>query len=874
MILRKRLDVFAVVLIFNVCSMVSASPHQQKDLSKKWPQYCTKQYFENVKIITSEYDNKDNINVKLFEETIGKKFILEAQPFVKIFYNFSGFADNEECYIKKPHPFGRGTLEEKCSEAFIKSLQDTIKNYGKQNNVQEVENIKTDEGDPVAFTLLMPENPKAIIINAYGGSDQKESFVSHPGEIPFSTKYMLSQGIGVMSLNLIDILENKSSQRNFDEGIFKRLLVSIKAARDWAYNKFQKPTYFLGTSFGGVISANLLAQYPGDFRGGMMFASALNEEECSGDYLKILKNGGIEKIKDNILFMHNTSDKNVKCHSAIQAIKEINKRYKGLASVFFFPFGEGEDLHVASNKILDRANLNGVIINFINKTIDNSYTFNPDISESRIKEFEFLKTASFDDLPMSRAACYRLYWNASNILYNNKNELSNINVISEKNQFIKDAFNAVQYNSDVYDYATFCKLATQSDSDAKSDGFKFSDENWNKIYGPIIISQLATDKYSYQNKMIFEFKFTENEIKSALEVLIEKIKELRKKEERLDIFQKDIQYNLEDINELKNIFFVGEDGKYKLKYDLRYGKTFTDQGEKLFEGLLFILLTNLHKRVEKITFKDIKINLKKNYNVIYNICFKKENIYKNLNVYFEKIKNTMHAQFVDSKDYSVEDLMNEFQNQEIVVDSLFSEKGGESTFKLDYTFINQIFSSEGRKNFVEYLLKPLLENMDGDFFDSLIFTSKELESLSSTFYIFNRLEKMTPIEQLFSKKFWQENGGFEDIFGFKEIKTPTQMQKEYYEQIQKGLGELMFSRASSKDNFMLDKEFWDYLSLEGKRRYRIMIKKKLKMDMSQEDLERVIYHTKFAVEDYINDRKKYIKNIFLKNNQTIKRTDK
>lgn len=224
------------------------------------------------------------------------------------------------------------------------------------------------KGDPIGYNIHVPKGQvSAFIVVVYGGEEKKNrgKSLKGPGSLLPWQSSLLNKGIGIITLNLPDLLKNTKFQFEMDKDVY----YSIQKAIDSFYQTFSKapqnlhpelakyrgfPLFLYGASFGGGVSIRHAELYPNTFNGYISHDGALSllEDAKTGGRggtisqargiasqwispleeafmlpqkpgifqkksIKIQQDQKIAKIKQPILLIHNFTDKNVNIRTTI-----------------------------------------------------------------------------------------------------------------------------------------------------------------------------------------------------------------------------------------------------------------------------------------------------------------------------------------------------------------------------------------------------------------------------------------------------------------------------------------------------------------------------------------------------------------------------
>lgn len=218
--------------------------------------------------------------------------------------------------------------------------------------------LKIDEDIPIGYHIYLPKGPvQAIYVKVYGGNSyypiSKDILGTH------DDIYLLSHGIAIIELSLLDLYELKGSQMKMSKEIHQKLHLSI----DYFYNVLEKNPELIGldnkeeiqgkrivlkgSSFGGRTAIKHAELYPETFDGyishdgGLLSADSWyklgsirlykgdrEQMKISSEWLDPSPPKWIDKIKDPILLLQNYDDNNVGAQMTLYWYKEARKAKK------------------------------------------------------------------------------------------------------------------------------------------------------------------------------------------------------------------------------------------------------------------------------------------------------------------------------------------------------------------------------------------------------------------------------------------------------------------------------------------------------------------------------------------------------------------
>lgn len=387
--------------------------------------------------------------------------------------------------------------------------------------------------DPVGYFLYLPKNikqTKAIIIIAYGGNDTKTcpySFFDFMGLPPKVVKYLLSNNIGIMTLNTVDFIENKNSQSTLDEILFERVLntirfaykiLSIKDLREQLHEPLKDtpetfPLYLFGASFGGTTALRFAQKYPHTFNGYISHDGAL----AVPGFKKYLRPDlHVKNLQENTLIFQNYTDNIVLLREQINFYRALKKENKeSLALLHFFPESnlDSQDPlyigHFYSQEQWYLQEYAQTLLNFIEKTKNGVTKFNKSIQKMRtffyktaFREHEYVKKMKTDTpfiIQRFISIGFKIYKNA--LVYRDQ-DLRKKGIALPTDTFMKQHFETYkkqttsltqEKKSQQELYTQFLKEAL----DILSQDYKKANHSWQNVYVPIAqkleISDITTE---------------------------------------------------------------------------------------------------------------------------------------------------------------------------------------------------------------------------------------------------------------------------------------------------------------------------------------------------------------------------------------------
>lgn len=228
--------------------------------------------------------------------------------------------------------------------------------------------IQLDESTPIGYNIYLPySDVKAIVTIVYGGMQKKdrETKMFKPVDSDSFQQYLLSNGIAVVTLNLVDLLELDVSQRAMPFFLHHRLHQSInrffEVVRDDPASLHAdldvlkgKSQFLYGVSFGGRTAVRHAELYPNTYAGYISNAGALSFEYATAHYSSFVNTASdlmaalnwldpvraLHSIKQPLLIIHAFDDNSVNVMSSIDFYKKFRDAGLGhLARLILVPTG-------------------------------------------------------------------------------------------------------------------------------------------------------------------------------------------------------------------------------------------------------------------------------------------------------------------------------------------------------------------------------------------------------------------------------------------------------------------------------------------------------------------------------------------------------
>lgn len=229
--------------------------------------------------------------------------------------------------------------------------------------------IPVEEDVPVGYNIYVPKGDiKAVIVIVYGGYniEQRTKKMKKPNPTDYFIQNLLSKGIAVVELNLVNLLKLSTAQSNMPldthnelHGSINRFFQALKQADENLHpdlkNLIGKKVYLYGASYGGRTALRHAELYPDTFDGYISHDGGISPMVWS-DYspwiMPMTKNKDsdimINEIKQPILLLHNFDDNNVNIKATLDWYNKAKKIGKG-GLVQLFISREGNSLSKATN---------------------------------------------------------------------------------------------------------------------------------------------------------------------------------------------------------------------------------------------------------------------------------------------------------------------------------------------------------------------------------------------------------------------------------------------------------------------------------------------------------------------------------------------
>lgn len=226
------------------------------------------------------------------------------------------------------------------------------------------------DGSPIGYNVHLPKGEiVAVLFHAYGGHQVSDRLkkMYRPGNISPLDKYLLMNGIAVVTLNTLDLLELKVPQNQMPDDIHDRIQESIHASYealragtlhdDLAVLK-ELPYFLFGASFGGFVAAKhaQTKKYEGTFRGYLSFDPSVDwdvRHKTRGQVVLSFDSEGkveargrldpalhIADLSAPLLLVHNFDDNNVNVLTSLSYFKKaLAVGKKDLIRILLMPKG-------------------------------------------------------------------------------------------------------------------------------------------------------------------------------------------------------------------------------------------------------------------------------------------------------------------------------------------------------------------------------------------------------------------------------------------------------------------------------------------------------------------------------------------------------
>ncbi|MBM3468470.1 MAG: hypothetical protein FJX71_03455 [Alphaproteobacteria bacterium] len=278
-----------------------------------------------------KYFNKENLTTfseMIFSESPrGEAYQKNPLPKTEIIFNFKGYDDG----------FPPDSLK----------IRDVEMKAG--------EPLQLRSGVPIGYIIRLPigQEIKAVLVKVYGGDQKSATWQErkekmHKGALNDLERSLIQQGIGIVQLNLTDLLKLEKNQRIMPEDLHYELHASInkffETLRDDPSSLHGdlkilqgKKIFLFGESFGGRTAIRHAELYPGTFAGYISHDGSLSAEmwlkstspkrrnainlktidiERASQWLSPMtrdpkSDEKIKRIQDPVLLLHNLDDNRV-----------------------------------------------------------------------------------------------------------------------------------------------------------------------------------------------------------------------------------------------------------------------------------------------------------------------------------------------------------------------------------------------------------------------------------------------------------------------------------------------------------------------------------------------------------------------------------
>lgn len=217
---------------------------------------------------------------------------------------------------------------------------------------------------PIGYNIFIPEGTTQVnnvIIDVYGGFTKKDS-PNSPDETGSIAALLAEHGCPVISLNLPDLLQDKSQVQMTEElhaiihGCINHFFETISESPqsldlNLAQMRFADAHYYLyGASFGGRTALRHGQLFPGTFKGYISHDGALAPSQdmriASSDDRPFTNDGllspiyHVQDMQEPVLIFQNRDDNNVNIQTALKFYHELQTQGKSdLARLCFFEKG-------------------------------------------------------------------------------------------------------------------------------------------------------------------------------------------------------------------------------------------------------------------------------------------------------------------------------------------------------------------------------------------------------------------------------------------------------------------------------------------------------------------------------------------------------
>lgn len=191
----------------------------------------------------------------------------------------------------------------------------------------------------IGYTAYIPENPRAVLVEVYGGREKKEKKEAPQSSLPkLLDRGLLDQKIAVIKLNLPDLLELSVHQSQMPSDLYKKIqacihtfYTALSAFPGSLHKELDTlkglPLSLYGASFGGSLSFNQSRLYPNSFSRYISHSGVLDPSQNFYDEKLKTKDPTINQrfsvaeqrsdLKDTYLVLHTANDSRVNVHCSL-----------------------------------------------------------------------------------------------------------------------------------------------------------------------------------------------------------------------------------------------------------------------------------------------------------------------------------------------------------------------------------------------------------------------------------------------------------------------------------------------------------------------------------------------------------------------------
>lgn len=219
------------------------------------------------------------------------------------------------------------------NEGYFDVDQDFIEKLSLTPSLGNILELSDTDETPIGYTAYLPQDPKAIWVQVYGGKEKKDKKNAAQSSIPgLLERGLLHQKVAVIYLNLPDLLEFSGHQSTMPNELYTKIQACIHRFHTVLSTHPESlhqdlgslqglPIGLYGASFGGALTFNQSLLYPNSFtryisHSGVLDASRQYRQKGGGDLHKRFPVAEKAKdLQDTYLVLHAANDicVNVQC---------------------------------------------------------------------------------------------------------------------------------------------------------------------------------------------------------------------------------------------------------------------------------------------------------------------------------------------------------------------------------------------------------------------------------------------------------------------------------------------------------------------------------------------------------------------------------